>query len=117
MAVRQGPKDNQIGAEVKAEIFTMDSEAEVEILLAAGEETHGFQKEEEEGMQEEGPVDHLIHLDVMCAGCVAIWPVTVPNAQQLLKRVVIPILEIHPDMCKETHPIIGLEEGVFVSAD
>ena len=46
-AKRQGPKDNKIGAEAK-----VDTEVEVEMLLAVGEETHGFQAEAEEGILE-----------------------------------------------------------------
>ena len=48
MAIRQRPKANLIGAEVK-----VDTEVEVEMLLAVGGETHGFRAEAEEGMLEE----------------------------------------------------------------
>ena len=119
MVFRQGPKDNQIGPEVKVGIFVVGSEDEVEILLTVGEETHGFQEGAEEewdkGLEEE-TVNHLIHLDVMCAGCEAIWPVTVPKAQRLLKEVVPPTVELSPDPCIEAHPALGVEEGVFVLA-
>ena len=75
----------------------MDSEDEVEIL-AVGEETHGFQVEAEEGMleeewdnaQEEGAMHQLIRLHAMCAGCEAIWLVTVPKAHQPLEEVIPP---------------------------
>ena len=75
----------------------MDSEDEVEIL-AVGEETHGFQAEAEEGILEEewdrdleeGAMHQLIRLHAMCAGCEAIWLVTVPKAHQPLEGVVPP---------------------------
>ena len=90
--MRQRPKDNQIGAEAK-----VDTEDEVKIL-AVGEETHGFQAEPEEGMREEEwdkdleeeTMHQLILLHVMCAGCEAIWLVTVPMARQPLEEVVPP---------------------------
>ena len=63
MVLKRRPKDNQIGAEVKVDIFVVDIEVEVEMLLTAGEETLGFRAEVEEGMQR-----HLIHLLVMYAG-------------------------------------------------
>ena len=82
MVLKQRPKDNQIGAEVKVDIFV------VEMLLAAGEETHGFWTEAEEGLLEqewdkdleEGTMRHLIHLHAMCAGCVAIWARDCPQS-------------------------------------
>ena len=72
--IKQGPKDNLIGVEVK-----VDSEDEVAIL-AVGEETHGFQAKVQEGILEEewdnaqegGAIHQLIHLHAMCARCVAI---------------------------------------------
>ena len=75
----------------------MDSEDEVE-MLAVGEETHGFQAEAEEGIleeewdnaREEGAMHQLIRLHAMCAGYVAIWPVTVPKIRQPLEEVVPP---------------------------
>ena len=75
----------------------MDTEEEVEIL-AVGEETHGFQAEAEEGMLdeewdrdlEEGAIHRLLHLHATCAGCEAIWLVTVPKAHQPLEEVVPP---------------------------
>ena len=75
----------------------MDIEEEVEILTV-GEETHGFQAEEEEGMLEEewdrdlgeGAIHQLIRLHAMCAGCVAIWPVIVPKAHQPHEEVLPP---------------------------
>ena len=75
----------------------MDSEDEVEIL-AVGEETHGFQAGAEEGILEEewdrdleeGAMHQLIRLHVTCAGCEAIWLVTVPKAHQPLEGVVPP---------------------------
>ena len=75
----------------------MDSEDE-EVQLAVGEETHGFRAEAEGGTLEEewdrdleeGALHRLIRLHAMCAGCVAIWPVTVPKAHQPLEEVVPP---------------------------
>ena len=75
----------------------MDTEDEVEIL-EVGEETNGFQEEAEEGILEEewdrdleeGVMHQQIHLHAMCAGCVAIWPMTVPKAHQPLEEVVPP---------------------------
>ena len=124
MVIRQAPKDNQIGAEVKVDVFVVDSENEEEILLMEGEEIHGFQEGAEEEMQEEEwdrrleeeTMDHLIHLDAMCAGCVIIWAVTVPKAQRLLEEVVPPTLELSPDHCIEAHPALGVEECVIVLA-
>ena len=124
MVLRQGPKDNQIGAEVKVVISVVDTGEEVELLLAAGEETHGFQAEAEEGMLEDEWDDDLeeetlhqrIHLHAMCVGCEAIWPVTVPKVRQPLEEVVPPQMELSPDSCIKAHPGIGVEEGVLVSA-
>ena len=90
VAIRQRPKGNLIGAEVK-----VDTEVEVEMLLVVGEETHGFQAEAEEGMLEEEwdrdweeeAMHQLILLHAMCAGYVAIWPVTVPKIRQPLEEV------------------------------
>ena len=101
----------------------MDTEHEVE-MLAVGEETHGFQAEAEEGIleeewdnvQEEGAIHQLIYLHAMCAGCVAIWPVTVPKAHQPLEEVVPPPVYISPDSCNEAHQVIGVEDGVLDSA-
>ena len=75
----------------------MATEDEVEIL-AVGEETHGYQAEEEEGILEEewdnaleeGAMHQQIHLHAMCAGCEAIWLVTVPKSYQPLEEVVPP---------------------------
>ena len=44
MVLKQGSKENQFGAEVKVDIFVVDTEEEVEILPAVGEETHVFRK-------------------------------------------------------------------------
>ena len=124
MVLRQRPKDNQIGAEVKVDIFVVDIEIEVEMLLVAGEETLGFRAEAEEGMLEEewdrdlveGMLHHLTHLRAMCAGYMAIWPVTIPKTRQLLEEVVPPIAGISLNSCIKAHPGIGVEEGVLVSA-
>ena len=97
MAIRQRPKDNLIGAKVE-----VDTEVEVKVLLAVGEENHGFQAEAKEGMLEEewdnnleeGAMHCLIHLHAMCAGCMAIWPVTVPKAQWPLEEVLPPIGDV-----------------------
>ena len=67
------------------------------MLLVAGEETHGFRAEAEEGMLEdewdkdlEEETLYLIHLHATCVGYEAIWLVTVPKTRQLLVEVVPP---------------------------
>ena len=94
MVLRQRPKGSQIGAEVKAVISVVDTEDEVELLLTAGEETHGFRAEAEDEMLEdeldkdlEEETLHLIHSHATCVGCEAIWLVTVPKTRQLLEEV------------------------------
>ena len=123
MVLRQGSKDNQIGAEVKVIISVVDTEEEVELLLTAGEETLGFQAEAKEGMLEdewdndleEETLHQRIHLHAMCVGCEAIWLATVPKTRQLLEEVVPPTAEISQDLCIKAHPGIGVEEVVLVS--
>ena len=106
-------------------LFVVDIEVEVEMLLVVGEETRGFRAEVGEGMLEEewdrdlveGMLHHLAHLHVMCLGCMAIWPVTVPKARQPVEEVVPPQVELSPDSCTKAHRVIGVEDGVLVSAD
>ena len=97
----------------------VDTEDEVELLLTAGEETHGFRAEAEDEMLEdeldkdlEEETLHLIHSHATCVGSEAIWLVTVPKTRQLLEEV-----EISPDSCIKAQPAIGVEDGVLVSAD
>ena len=111
MVLRQGPKDNQIGAKVKVVISVVDTEDDVELLLAEGEETHGFQPEAEDKMLEdeldkdlEEKTLHLIHSHATRVGCEAIWLVTAPKARQPLEEVIPPIVEINPDSCIKAPP-------------
>ena len=53
----------------------------------------------------------------MCAGCMAIWHVTVPKTQQLLEEAEPSMLEISLDLCNEAQVIIGAEDGILVSVD
>ena len=101
----------------------VDTEDEVELLLAAGKETHDFQAEtEDERLEDELDKDleeetlHLIHSHATCVGCEAIWLATVPKTRHPLEEVVPPIVEISPDSCIKAHTGIEVEEGVLFSA-
>ena len=95
------------------------------MLDDVGEETSGFQEEAEAEILEEGLDSDLldvfklsmIHRLVMCAGCVAIWHVTVPKTQRLLEEVGPPMLDSNLDSCIEAQPAIGVEDGALASVD
>ena len=59
----------------------------------------------------------MIHRLVMCAGFMAIWHVTVPKTQQLLKDVEPPMLDSNLDSCIEAQLAIGVEDGTLASVD
>ena len=95
------------------------------MLDATGEETSGFQEEAEAEILEEGLDSDLvdvftlsvIHKLVMCAGCVAIWHVTVPKTQRLLEEVEPLMLDSNLDSCIEAQPAIGVEDGALTLVD